>query len=240
MNRIVYISHSKAVSGLVVHPDFHPSVKELNNIPEVDFHKSRNYYMHNTAFSKFPKRINKGSPITYGLEFQAHTKHGVQLLIDKLCNLTGTCAGTRTVFDDLEAAKNDLDTERPTVRKALVDSRLGQGLWRKQLDQIWVTCAVTGCDVREILRGSHIKPWRDSSNTERLDPHNGLLLRADADALFDSGLITFDESGRLVFSCALTVGQVSKLPFDESLTINNLTEKTLTYLRHHTAKVFEN
>ena len=83
MNRIVYISHSKAVSGLVVHPDFHPSVKELNNIPEVDFHKSRNYYMHNTAFSKFPKRINKGSPITYGLEFQAHTKHGVQLLIDK-------------------------------------------------------------------------------------------------------------------------------------------------------------
>ena len=31
--------------------------------------------------------------------------------------------------------------------------------------------SVTGCRIAEALRASHIKPWRESSNKERLNPH---------------------------------------------------------------------
>ncbi|WP_245431366.1 HNH endonuclease signature motif containing protein, partial [Rhodoplanes roseus] len=42
---------------------------------------------------------------------------------------------------------------------------------------------MTGCEVEDVLRASHIKPWRDASDQERLDPRNGLLLSATLDAL---------------------------------------------------------
>lgn len=55
-------------------------------------------------------------------------------------------------------------------------------------------CALTGLAAPEMLVGSHIKPWRESSNEERLDPMNGLLLAAHADKLFDRYLMSFEES----------------------------------------------
>ena len=61
-------------------------------------------------------------------------------------------------------------------------------------------CCVTACGLGELLRASHIKPWRDSNNSERLDPENGLALTANLDALFDTHMITFEDSGRIVLS----------------------------------------
>ena len=55
-------------------------------------------------------------------------------------------------------------------------------------------CALTGLAIPEMLIASHIKPWRESSNEERLDPMNGLLLAAHADKLFDRFLMSFEES----------------------------------------------
>ena len=47
-------------------------------------------------------------------------------------------------------------------------------------------CCLSGLDVTELLRASHIKPWRDSNNIERLDPYNGLLLSPAYDAAFST------------------------------------------------------
>jgi len=44
------------------------------------------------------------------------------------------------------------------------------------------------------------KPWRDSTNAERLDGQNGLLLTPSIDHLFDRGFISFKEDGRLLVS----------------------------------------
>jgi predicted restriction endonuclease len=52
----------------------------------------------------------------------------------------------------------------------------------------------------EHLRASHCKPWRDSSNEERLDGENGLLLRPNADHLFDRGFIGFEDNGDVLVS----------------------------------------
>jgi hypothetical protein len=95
-----------------------------------------------------------------------------------------------------------------TTKKQLIDARRGQGKFRRELCQIWGGCSVTGCDVNEVLRASHIKPWRSCSNDEeRLDAENGLLLVATLDALFDRGLITFNDDGEMIPSSRLSAGQ---------------------------------
>ena len=88
-----------------------------------------------------------------------------------------------------------------TTRQALINARLGQGKFRREVELIWdESCSVSGCGVREVLRASHIKPWNQSSDDERLDRDNGLLLTADLDALFDSGLISFSDDGEMMVS----------------------------------------
>lgn len=56
----------------------------------------------------------------------------------------------------------------------------------------------------EILVASHIVPWRDSNDEERLDVENGILLSPLLDALFDKHLISFNEDGRILFSTQVT------------------------------------
>jgi hypothetical protein len=47
---------------------------------------------------------------------------------------------------------------------------------------------------------SHCKPWRDSSNEERLNAENGLLLTPSVDHLVARGSISFDNDGKLIIS----------------------------------------
>lgn len=89
--------------------------------------------------------------------------------------------------------------ESPTVRLALINARLGQGGYRKRMLKLWDgQCAVTGCAEPAVLIASHAKRWTDSSNKERLDEFNGLLLSASLDRLFDQGLISFSDDGQLL------------------------------------------
>ncbi|MBD8736257.1 HNH endonuclease [Sphingomonas sp. CFBP 13706] len=116
--------------------------------------------------------------------------------------VTDADGGERT--QDLKALsrRKDLTT---TTRTRLVDARLGQGRYRTDLERRWDgRCAVTGCAVREVLRASHVKAWRPSNDRERLDAANGLLLSADIDALFDRGLASFADDGRMLLSERLT------------------------------------
>ncbi len=104
------------------------------------------------------------------------------------------------LLDDIEQIQEQTALKE-TTRKALIDARVGQGKFRQDLNQLWNgACPVTGCSVDAVLRASHIKPWRSSSNKERLDPHNGLLLAAHLDALFDAGLISFADDGSMLVS----------------------------------------
>ena len=61
-------------------------------------------------------------------------------------------------------------------------------------------CRITGVDNPSYLLASHCKPWRDSSNEERLNGANGLLLTSSIDLLFDRGFIGFEDSGNLIIS----------------------------------------
>lgn len=85
-----------------------------------------------------------------------------------------------------------------TEKEALANARVGQGAFRAGVLGSWdYCCCVTGSRLLDAIRASHVKPWRDSTNAERLDPNNGLPLIATIDALFDTGLVTFSEDGTL-------------------------------------------
>jgi predicted restriction endonuclease len=56
-------------------------------------------------------------------------------------------------------------------------------------------CAMTGIADPALPRASHIVPWFECSDEQRLDVHNGLLLSALWDAAFDKGLVSFADDG---------------------------------------------
>lgn len=87
-----------------------------------------------------------------------------------------------------------------TDKETLIKARVGQGDFRQNLIDKWGACAVTGFKILGLLTASHIKPWSKSSDVERLDPNNGLLLSPNLDKAFDRGFISFDEDGRIMIS----------------------------------------
>ena len=87
-----------------------------------------------------------------------------------------------------------------TDRESLIIARRGQGLFKERVMRIENRCRITGVNNLTHLRASHCKPWRDSTNDERLNGENGLLLTPSIDHLFDRGFISFEDSGDLIVS----------------------------------------
>jgi hypothetical protein len=91
--------------------------------------------------------------------------------------------------------------EKPT----LVSARRGQGRFRDGLVELWGCCAVSDCRGLNLLRASHIRPWKIANDSQRLDKFNGLLLSPNLDAAFDAGLIRFAEDGKSIISKSLRI-----------------------------------
>ncbi|MBU3615442.1 HNH endonuclease [Polynucleobacter sp. Latsch14-2] len=123
---------------------------------------------------------------------------------------------------------------KPTEQAAIIQSRIGQGLYRKNMLELWGgKCALTGCDIPEVLIASHAKPWKLSTNQERLDKYNGLLLAAHVDALFDTGLISFGDDGALIKSPQLTKAQINSLGLCEFTKLRFIKAEHRRYLKEH-------
>lgn len=120
-----------------------------------------------------------------------------------------------------------------TETNALVKSRLGQGVFRDGLLRLWGGCAVTGYRRPALLRASHIKPWRVSSNRERLDPYNGLLLQPTIDLLFDKGFVSFDRKGKLIRAPTLTADELEWLGVNPQAELRKVPNNTLGYMDYH-------
>lgn len=106
----------------------------------------------------------------------------------------------------LEKFNQELAKVGATERDALVRQRVGQDIFRQALMTYWrEACPITGITDPELLRASHIIPWaKCSSDADRLDVHNGLLLSSLWDAAFDSGLISFNDDGTVLVSSLLS------------------------------------
>ena len=82
----------------------------------------------------------------------------------------------------LAASAIDATLTGPTFREQLVRARRGQGVFRANVLLREEACRVTRVNEPRHLKASHIKPWRDGTDAERLDGANGLLLSPHATA----------------------------------------------------------
>lgn len=124
-----------------------------------------------------------------------------------------------------------------TEKSTFINARIGQGTFRQNLIKYWQGCAVTGYKNSRLLVASHIKPWKMSNNSERLDVNNGILLLPNIDKAFDLGYITFELDGKIRISENLD--EKTTLGINENISIN-LTNQHMHYLEYHQALVFEN
>jgi hypothetical protein len=131
------------------------------------------------------------------------------------------------VSDDLDAWEHEMeqsissDNSIPdTVRLAIVRARVGQGLFKERVRQIESRCRITGVDNPAHLIASHCKPWRDSTNDERLNGENGLLLTPSIDHLFDRGFIGFENNGTLIISPVADHVSLQRMGIDAKALVN--------------------
>jgi putative restriction endonuclease len=133
------------------------------------------------------------------------------------------------------------DTTLPdTERVALVSARRGQGLFKARVRAVEHRCRVTLVENIEHLVASHCKPWRDSTNEERLSAENGLLLTPSIDHLFDRGFISFEDKGRLLISGVADRESLKKMGVETEarVDVGVFTQGQRRYLEYHREHVF--
>ena len=139
-----------------------------------------------------------------------------------------------------EAQEIISDTARTrTERQQLVAARLGQGIFKSNVAKIEPVCRVTGVAERRHLIASHIKPWRDSDNSERMAGANGLLLSPHVDHLFDRGFITFRDSGALVVSAELSEDVVTRWSLNAPQVLKPFLKNQSEFLDYHRDVIFK-
>ena len=149
---------------------------------------------------------------------------------------TASALSLKSDIDELEKClASKTDPEKRTEIETLIKARLGQGSFRQNVLEQYPSCPLTGLDIQPLLIASHIKPWSVCNNNERLDPFNGLMLAPNIDALFDSGLITFDPDGTIKISPKIDLENQKRLGISSrmKLKIRPKSEKYFEYHRNH-------
>jgi hypothetical protein len=143
-------------------------------------------------------------------------------------------------FEAKVALAVEADRERGhTERIAEVRQRVGQSEFRDALLGYWGgRCPISGVTEPALLRASHAKPWREATDAERLDVHNGLLLAAHLDAAFDQGLIAVDPSGVVLVARRLGQPERRALGLDGAPPRIQLSDRHLPYLAWHRQQLF--
>ncbi|GAA6859238.1 hypothetical protein AOH221_09290 [Helicobacter pylori] len=150
--------------------------------------------------------------------------------------------------------ENNLTAKSPTPFQEEKIQRQHQNKWREALafemmnyttiDRS-IFCPLTYIeadfdDMKTLFRASHIKGYSDCDEEEKYDLDNGLLLIANADALFDKHFITIDENKQLKFSYLLENNHKlkSQLNLNNGIFKDILNDRRMQYLAYH-RKIFE-
>lgn len=221
----VRVSHRLFV---VVHPAFVECLSTLTSIAGV-VHATRGLFFNNRSMSKFPMHGSDDGIVGYGIAFRVFDDTALSHFIDALqdgLELANPAEPGKTLRAQLEEPETEAISE--------TRSRIGQGRFRANLLEFWQgRCALTHVPAPELLRASHIKPWRESSGKERLDMFNGLLLAVHLDALFDRMLISFDQAGTMLVAERLSEQELHVFGLRRPIPKLLLNGRHLAYIQHH-------
>jgi len=124
-----------------------------------------------------------------------------------------------------------------TSKRSEINVRLGQHRFRRMVLARWNSCcAATGADI--FINASHIKPWRDSSNFDRINPDNGIALSPLYDKAFDQGYISFADNGALLVADKFRE-RLLRLGMNLEISISGLTEDYRPFLQYHRQNIFK-
>jgi putative restriction endonuclease len=136
------------------------------------------------------------------------------------------------VLKDLQEIQADV-TVAETQRIQLTKARIGQGLFRNRVMSLGPHCRVTGVTEPRLLIASHIKPWRDSTNPERINGFNGIMLSPHVDALFDERLISFEDDGRMLVHSSLSEDVLARWSISPAAKVDAFRPEQAAFLHHH-------
>ena len=142
-------------------------------------------------------------------------------------------------YNEIDLLPNFFKDNVVTEKEAVVKIRILQNKYRKDLLQCLKFCPITGISDERLLVASHIKPWRWSSDEEKLDVNNGFVFSPLYDKLFDKGYISFKENGELLISDWLSPQNRSRISFEYSPEDLFLNEQRKEYLKYHRVNVFK-
>ena len=172
-----------------------------------------------------PIRANGGGNQMYFAEIPYALAAELILLIGSQINVAMEISQERKI-------KNRTDIGA-TEKYQLTKSRIGQGQYRKNLEQYEKGCRITGVNDSRFLTASHIKPWAKCNDFEKIDGNNGLLLSPHIDRLFDRGFISFHDNGELIISNELPLKTINAWSLQENITVKKLSSEQIIYMDYH-------
>ena len=126
-----------------------------------------------------------------------------------------------------------------TTKDQLILSRRGQGVFKANVRLNETRCRVTGISDIKHLRASHIKPWSECSDEEKLNGCNGLLLAPHIDHRFDQGYISFSGEGSLILSKKLSSGILKAWNIPSVLNVGAFSENQQKFLKYHRENILK-
>jgi predicted restriction endonuclease len=138
---------------------------------------------------------------------------------------------------EVQKLNNDITI---TERESIIKARIGQGDYRTRLlEKYNYSCIITQIRIPTVLIASHIKPWSVSTNIERLSVENGFIFSATYDRLFDRGLISFKDDGKMLISSMITNDDAQNLKLDKAKTYDiKFTSPMKNFLDYHRDVIF--
>ena len=169
----------------------------------------------------------------WGIDINKSNKHELNYFtINKILKNILKNANQKYI-EEIEKPEN-----KETEKQALIKIRLGHSKLKDEIIKIKSECEICGLRHNKLLIASHIKPWAKSDNLEKLDSENILLLCSMHDALFDKGLISFDNNGKILISKELSENEKALVNINENSCIIIVSEKQKKYLEYHRENIF--
>ena len=144
----------------------------------------------------------------------------------------------------LTYGKGKKQIEKPKESKKVLNirnARIGQGKYREDLLEECPFCPITMVNDERLLIASHIKPWAQSNDTEKIDPKNGFMFTPLYDKLFDKGFITFSDDKKMIISNWLSPKNCERLQLNNNQYFARLPldDARRSYLNYHRNFIFK-